>query len=108
MNDDNFPVEYEEFISKSTEGLLLPIRMTNLLKEKRDLGLKKYGEISFQSNLHNAMKVDTIQHAKEELIDYMNYSLHEIFKNSRIGDFAKVWAARERFKKAYELYKDTE
>jgi hypothetical protein len=52
-----------------------------VLKKKRDAGLKKYGELSFQSSFVNSMNSPTLEHAKEELLDSMNYIAHEIFKS---------------------------
>ena len=107
MNDVEFPREYELFIHNAFSDLQGNAKLEKALQDKREFGLKKYGEISLQSSLENAMNVDTLQHAREELIDYMNYTLHEMFKNSRTGDFRKVFQARERFRVALELYKDT-
>ena len=47
------------------------------LKNKRKIGIEKYGEASFQSNYQNAMNSPTIDHAMDELLDCMNYLLHE-------------------------------
>ena len=51
------------------------------LKAKRDAGLKKYGELSFQNSFVNSMNSPTLGHAKEELLDAMNYIAHEVFKS---------------------------
>jgi hypothetical protein len=51
------------------------------LKVKRDAGLKKYGELSFQNSFVNSMNSPTLEHAKEELLDAMNYIAHEVFKS---------------------------
>ena len=52
-----------------------------VLRKKRDAGLKKYGELSFQNSFVNSMNSPTLGHAKEELLDAMNYIAHEVFKS---------------------------
>jgi len=74
------------------------------LAKKRAFGIKKYGEISFQGSPENAMKVNTSQHAREELIDYMNYTLHDIYKAFRLNDISAVQAGIDRLSLAYTLY----
>lgn len=63
------------------------------LESKREFGLKKYGAISFQSSLENLNNCDLFQHAEEELIDTINYSMAQIIKlrllKKRIEDESK-------------------
>lgn len=46
------------------------------LKKKRDFGLEKYGNQSFQSSFENTINVSIKEHAREELIDLLNYLFH--------------------------------
>ena len=62
--------------------------MLETLKAKRELGLKKYGENSFQNSFDNSMSSPTNLHAQEEIEDAMNYVAHEILKAS----FLNRWA----------------
>ena len=50
------------------------------LKAKRDFGLKKYGEHSFQGNFKNAMTSPVFSHLEEEILDSINYLLHIKFQ----------------------------
>ena len=107
--ESNFIDEYEAFVTKVAEEHLgrEEDALVNALKEKRSFGLQKYGDISFQSSLQNAMQVDTLQHAREELIDYMNYTIHEVFKHSRTGDIKLINKDLGRLERAVKLYRDT-
>ena len=108
VNTDNFNNLYEEAIFKLIDTLLLPNETTesdrllpNKLKKKRQLGNEKYLGASFQFNIHNALNSPTIEHAMDELIDCMNYILHEILMKAHflypefIGElrtcFINVW-----------------
>lgn len=44
------------------------------LQSKREFGLKKYGDISFQSSKENLDKAHCLEHLLEELIDAINYT----------------------------------
>jgi hypothetical protein len=79
-NKKEFPVLYEKIIQEIQEIIGDPETL-QILKEKRDFGLAKYKELSFQSSFENAMASPTIKHACEELIDAMNYISHQIFKD---------------------------
>ena len=77
----NFPEMYENaMVVKQTE-YSMDTNLKTILHDKREFGLKKYGEHSFQANLENCMTSPTIEHAKEELVDTINYLLHEQYKN---------------------------
>jgi len=73
------------------------------LRLKRDFGVQKYGEKSFQANETNAAEVDVINHALEEMIDYINYTLHRIYQASVSGDIAEVEYCKKRFQLAVSL-----
>jgi len=106
---NNFIDDYERDISRIFD-ISLPPNFESLkkdLKDKREFGLKKYGDISFQSSISNALSVDTKQHALEELIDYINYIGHEIFKASVNNDVKKELRAFDLIKQAAKLYIDT-
>jgi hypothetical protein len=92
INVADFPNLYEKVVTEfakakvsSPSDLLkrfIGEELLQLLKEKRKYGLNKYGESSFQSNLHNALNSPTLEHIEDELIDAMNYTLHEGFKSN--------------------------
>ena len=56
--------------------------LKNILKDKRNFGLEKYKEYSFQASFENCMKSPTVLHAQEEVIDLINYLLHEYYKQN--------------------------
>jgi hypothetical protein len=76
---------YENAIVNKQKTFFLKEDLTQLLKEKRELGLKKYGDLSFQSSLENCITCPTLEHAQEEIIDCLNYLLHEQYKNDLLG-----------------------
>ena len=109
MNEErktSFIEEYEAFVNTATVNYL-PAYLVKELEEKRAFGLRKYGEISFQSSKENAIKVNTIQHALEELIDYMNYTLHEMYRYAELtpdeGLYAKAYSRLLLAQQLYEL-----
>jgi hypothetical protein len=79
---------YEKGIEKTYNSF--PLDLTPYWKEalqknlakKRAVGIKKYGAESFQHNLNNSLNCSTIEHALDELLDCMNYLLHEIMIRS--------------------------
>lgn len=80
-----FPDYYEEVITELEDKFELDTFLKTLLEEKRRFGLTKYKEFSFQANFENAVKVPTLEHFQEELIDGFNYILHEIYKQSLLN-----------------------
>ena len=75
---------YEKQIDDVLNNVLEPMNiemLKQLLHEKRKFGLKKYGELSFQSSFLNSMNSPTLEHAKEELVDCINYLAHEVYKS---------------------------
>ena len=83
--EENF--DYESLVEKLNEtyGIFSPSNAEDMsifeeLKDKREFGLKKYGDISFQSSETNLDDCDTIQHLKEELIDAENYCIASLIK----------------------------
>ena len=76
----SFSEMYETAISNKQLKYRLDEALGKALREKRAFGLKKYGENSFQGNLENCMTSPTLEHATEELIDCINYLLHEQYK----------------------------
>jgi hypothetical protein len=81
----DFPAMYEVAISRILEeagegkGGISPT-LCEKLKAKRDFGLKKYGEHSFQGNFKNAMTSPVFDHLEEEILDSINYLLHIKFQ----------------------------
>ena len=102
-----FNEEYEEFIENVVKSIPLTWRSPTLvsrLKDKRAFGLQKYGDKSYQLSLENSMKVDTVQHAEEELDDFVNYILHEIFKASRSGTINNIARCKKLLEVTLDLY----
>lgn len=60
--------------------------LLNELKEKREFGLKKYGEYSFQSTFEKSMTSPVKEHLLEELIDACNYTAHIVYQNKLVGN----------------------
>jgi len=77
----SFPEIYENAMNSKEADYSIDVKLKTILHDKREFGLKKYGEHSFQATLENCMTSPTIEHAKEELIDTINYLLHEQYKN---------------------------
>lgn len=73
-----FPDVYERAI-QIIQGAFCNKDLLEKLQAKRDFGLKKYGEHSFQSNFENCMKTPVLEHLLEELEDSINYTSHYIY-----------------------------
>lgn len=73
---EDFTKLYEEMIFKAVLITSLDEGLANELKKKREFGLDKYKEKSFQLSKENAVTVDIKKHAKEEVVDLLNYLLH--------------------------------
>lgn len=99
----DFKSDYENFCIKLSEHL--PQKLKNELIDKRIFGLSKYGDISYQSSFVNAMKVKTVQHAREELIDLLNYLLHETYKAEVLKDHKRKVKILKIFNKSIKIYK---
>lgn len=74
-----FNEAYEELIKEYSDHWGLSEELQAKLKAKRDFGVEKYGEYSFQSSFENAITVPIYDHLNEELIDALNYCLHARF-----------------------------
>lgn len=74
--DEDFTKLYEEMIFKAVLITSLDEGLARELKSKREFGLDKYKEKSFQLSKENAVGVNIKKHAKEEVIDLLNYLLH--------------------------------
>lgn len=104
-NKQSFFEFYSERMKDLEKTLLIPEEVSDILQEKRDFGHEKYGEFSFQTNFENAVSSPTAEHLREELIDAMNYALHEIYKTSL---FLKDNTNQKEFlKKLLKLYNDS-
>jgi hypothetical protein len=82
------PQDYNTYYEQIINDVIVDIlgqqnvaQLLQILQKKREEGLKKYGDLSFQSTFVNSMNSPTLQHAKEELQDAMNYLAHEIYKS---------------------------
>ena len=76
-----FPALYELAITKLfVDGVGEHPELQAKLKAKRDFGLKKYGEYSFQGTFERAIASPVFAHLKEEILDSINYLLHIKFQ----------------------------
>ena len=64
---------------KNTLAFSYHKRLKDTLKEKREFGIKKYGDNSFQSSFEKSVLSPVVEHLMSEIIDAMNYSLHALF-----------------------------
>jgi len=108
MIDKEFNAEYESIITYLANDLIKDKGLIKKLQDKREFGLKKYGDISFQANPMNAMGTDTVTHAKEEIIDLLNYLLHEHYKTNVIFSFKKMKKIEKIIAKTFKIYKEVE
>lgn len=80
---------YSEIYETAIEGiegeltLLQDVRDT--LRKRREFGLEKYGESSFEHSLENTLVTPSLDHAMEELLDCVNYLMHETYKSRILG-----------------------
>lgn len=74
-----FNEAYEELIKEYSDEWGFSEELQAKLKAKRDFGVEKYGEYSFQNSFENAITVPIYDHLNEELIDALNYCLHARF-----------------------------
>lgn len=73
--------------SIACDELNFPTGLLQELKEKRELGIKKYGDTSFQASLSNFLNSSCLQHADEELTDCLNYLLSACYQWRISGEF---------------------
>mgnify|MGYP001329491135 CR=1 FL=1 len=74
--DRDFIEQYEETMFKIALILSIDEGLAKELKNKREFGLEKYKDKSFQISKENAINVNIKKHAKEEVVDLLNYLLH--------------------------------
>lgn len=72
---------YENTISTLASNFVSDKEIEEKLASKRKYGREKYKEFSFQNSFENTMNVPIIDHAKEEIIDLLNYLLHMYYVN---------------------------
>lgn len=73
---------YSQRMKELEEAHNIPEELSKELENKRNFGVNKYGDYSFQSNFENAVTSPSEDHLREELIDAINYSLHSIYKST--------------------------
>ena len=95
-----FSILYEKALNNIGKNLYLNENLLQELSKKRKFGLEKYKEYSFQSSLKNCLTSPTLDHALEEIIDLLNYLLHEYYKNTLCGDIDTI-------KKIVKIINDT-
>ena len=107
---DAFEERYEELINRVFDHARFPNYLNTLLYQKRQEGLKKYGEQSFQKSLENCIKSPVLAvHAKEELLDFLNYIGHAIIQESlRNKPLINLHVLFELLQRGRELYEKLE
>lgn len=75
------------------------------LKKKREFGLKKYGEYSFQGTFENSMTSPVEEHLTEELVDACNYAAHIVYQNKIIGDKETEQKYSAILARLFDIYK---
>ena len=111
---DEYNVYYDIIIIEIVNKALMNLnckedfhsRLIQALQSKRDFGLQKYGELSFQSNFVNSMKSPTLEHAKEEMLDFINYISHEVYKSKLLYSHYTL-ELESILDKGIRLYEDT-
>lgn len=74
--DSNYLKWYEENIKKISFATGIKEGLFKELEDKRLFGARKYGKESYQISESNSRNVDIKKHAKEEIVDLINYLLH--------------------------------
>ena len=72
----NYLKWYEEVIAKVEMACGIKKALADELLEKREFGVKKYENESYQISEENSLNVNIKKHAKGEIIDLLNYLLH--------------------------------
>jgi len=84
MDSKNNSMDFFKFYSDRMKEIQdkhnIPESLAKLLRDKRNFGVEKYGEYSFQSTFENAISSPSEEHLREELIDAINYAMHSIYK----------------------------
>jgi hypothetical protein len=81
----NYSDIYEKCIYDIQNNVIRADDLLSELKSKREFGLNKYKEKSFQFSLENTIASPTLKHAGEEIVDAINYISGEIYKNRILG-----------------------
>lgn len=76
LNCKNYPDWYEDTIIKVELATGVKKELADILSEKRAFGIEKYKDASYQISEENSLSVDIKKHAKEEVVDLLNYLLH--------------------------------
>lgn len=75
---DYYKDYYYERWKRNFDSCNVDLGLMKELEKKLEFGREKYKEISFQNSKKASLDVDIKQHAKEEIIDLMNYLNHMI------------------------------
>jgi len=110
---DNKKFDYSEFYEAMmfSKGEVFDIsnELQNKLFDKREFGLKKYGDKSFQNSFETSMIAPIKEHAMEELIDELNYLFHLHFVLSTKGtkesnkELIEITLAVSKIKEVYNI-----
>ena len=102
--ENNFSIAYSEYVDNYILNMGASEKLIALLREKREFGLKKYKEKSYQSSLTNAVACDTAVHATDEMVDCLNYLGHEYYKATLNDDSKRTIQVTNLFEYALTLY----
>jgi hypothetical protein len=70
-------------------------KILELTKEKREFGIEKYKEDSFQASFEKSITSPVLLHLRDELIDAINYCAHAILISEWDEDLLKIKGSLE-------------
>ena len=107
MDSDDFtyPQFYEERMW-TIQSQYVKDQVLGLLSKKRQDGLAKYGEYSFQSSFSNSLKSPVLEHAQEEFLDAINYLSHALFTSEVYGNIENTYSIEDLLRRTCKLLED--
>lgn len=100
MMEDNYDKLYKKALEelfqstsiydKRGEIEVITDTLSKEIKRKREFGVEKYGEDSFQLSFDNLMNADIFTHIKEEILDAINYALTLEYRSMIEYDSEKI------------------
>lgn len=105
-NRKNYPGWYEETIMKVEMATGIKKHLADILADKREFGLKKYEEESYQISEGNSLNVNIKKHAKEEVVDLLNYLLHMAIMRKLNGTNILTSSLDDMIKTCQDLYEE--
>lgn len=81
----DYPTFYDEQMKDICTDLDISEEIQTVLAQKREFGLNKYKERSFQGSFDSSMRAQGLYHLEEELVDSFNYAIHSIYQFRVMG-----------------------